>query len=529
MLWKKTVRVQLGTREIVPFVSVPFYLGPKQLGKHIHYMGVTEVGKSKSLAWFASSLILQGYSCAVIDPHADLAHDVLRLLMDNGLYKRQDTMQKVWYLDFSREDAWIAFNVLKQRGQPHTIAESVLEAFHRAYPELSTGSASFDTLVLNGVMLLIANSLPLTALYKLLTDGSYRKTLYAKEKDESVVAVFRDWFDLLSPNEQSVQAGSARRRANLLTFHPAVKHCLGQSENRLDFRKLMDEGVSLIVNLGGLSEGAQRLLGCLLTVGFEQAALSREDIPEEDRRAYKLFLDEFSMFSAQSEVGLARMLSLVRKYKLTVVFANQDFAQFQSSQMRGALQNTLPVYFRLGRDDAVWAAERLGRADPEHIKHEVRALGGNELKTEPNPSYFSLQEEFEGWARRIEEQWEQHCFVKVNRQVPKRLKRFVRPFHTYHIRTVTVPKAKHSHEAVEKVKEAYAKILLTPLGSSVGAEEMGAGEESAWHQGLQGFVRKAQIGERRERHETGAVGQSTRSQGPLENGLTTRRRSLYAN
>lgn len=514
LLTRTGVRVHLGFRELLPCISIPFYLTSKQLGKHIHYMGVTEVGKSKSLAWFATQLMRQGSACAVIDPHADLAVDCLRLLMDAGLYQRQqaETMRKVWYLDFSREDGAIAFNVLRQeREHPHAIAEHVLEAMHRAYPELATGAASFDTLVLNGVMLLIRNELPLTALYRLLTDAPFRRSLYAKEPEENVVGVFRDWFDLLSPNEQSVQAGAARRRANLLTFNPAVARPLSQRENHLDFRRLMDEGVSVIVSLGGLSEGAQRLLGCLLTVGFEQAALSREDLPEDARRPYKLFLDEFSMFSAQSEVGLARMLSLVRKYKLTVVFANQDFAQFTSQQMRGALQNTLPVYFRLGRDDAVWAAERLGRADPQHVKHEVRPLGGHELKSEPNPSYFSLQEEFEAWARRIEEQWEQHAFVKINREVPKHFTRWVRPFRTYHIKTVTVPKPQHTAEEIQALKDAYARLLLTPLSalvSALGTVAEGAPGEDA----LEGHARK--------RWEGGSSSDDAKP-------LTTRRLSSY--
>jgi hypothetical protein len=525
MLFRNTIRVQLGTRELVPFVSVPFHLGPKQLEKHIHYMGVNGVGKSKSLAWFASSLIRQGRSCAVIDPHADLAHDTLRLLIDNGHYKNQETgMQKIWYVDFSREDRWIAFNVLRQQGSRHKVAGSILEAFHRAYPELSEGAASFDTLVSNRVMLLMANDLPLTYLFKLLTDLEFRRSLYEKEPEESVVAVFRDWFDTLSPNEQSTQAGSARRRANLLTFDPAIRNCLSQQENRLDFRRLMDEGVSLILSLGGLSEQTQRLLGCLLTVGFEQAALSREDILEHHRRPYTLILDEFSMFSAQSEVGLARMLSLVRKYKLTVVFANQDFVQFRSQQMRGALQHTIPVYFRLGRDDAVWAAERLGKADPEYIKHEVIPLGGNELKAEPNPSYFSLQEQYEMWAKRIEEQWDQQCFVKINRHVPARLKRFIPPFSTFHVQTMTVPKPRHTHEHFLSLTDAYARFLLTTLdqvneGSHGARESMPAEDAQTRLEGLETMETHLSW----EKGKNGALGHLERAQAPLEKELTRRR------
>src|SRR5262249_40256862 len=52
------------------------------------------------------------------------------------------------------------------------------------------------------------------------------------------------------------------------------------------------------IHLGGLDAQTQRLLGCLLTVGFETAALSRADLPPWRRSAYHLIIDEFSQFSA---------------------------------------------------------------------------------------------------------------------------------------------------------------------------------------------------------------------------------------
>src|SRR5581483_9543568 len=114
----------------------------------------------------------------------------------------------------------------------------------------------------------------------------------------------------------------------------------GQTENALDFRALMDSGTSVIFNLGGLDEDTQRLLGCLLTVGFEVAALSRSDTPEESRRQYHLIIDEFSQFSAQSEESLARVLSLARNYGLYLTLAHQTWSQL-SSRLHGALQNAI--------------------------------------------------------------------------------------------------------------------------------------------------------------------------------------------
>lgn len=91
---------------------------------------------------------------------------------------------------------------------------------------------------------------------------------------------------------------STLRRVFLLTFSPSLRFPLGHSENALNLRDIMDRGTSIVFNLGGLDEDSQRLLGSLLTVGFEVAALSRADIPSDRRRRYHLMIDEFSQFSA---------------------------------------------------------------------------------------------------------------------------------------------------------------------------------------------------------------------------------------
>lgn len=77
--------------------------------------------------------------------------------------------------------------------------------------------------------------------------------------------------------------------------------------------------------------------------------------------------------------------------------AHQTWSQL-SAKLQGALQNGLPIYFRLGFDDAAWAAPRLGQADPYHVKHEVRPLAGKELGMEYHPVYFQQQEEYEAWS-----------------------------------------------------------------------------------------------------------------------------------
>jgi len=185
-------------------------------------------------------------------------------------------------------------------------------------------------------------------------------------------------------------------------------------------------------------------------------------MPEHKRNLYNLIMDEFSMFSAQSEEALARVLSLARKYNLFLTLAHQTWSQL-SERLQGALQNATPIYFRLGYDDAVWAAPRIGHANPHHTKHEPRALQGQALTVEHNPVYFQMQEEYEAWTRRIEGLWPQYAYVKYNRHVPNLLRKFFRNTGTVKIKTVNVPQPTATSEEIQNIKDYYAQALMKPL------------------------------------------------------------------
>src|SRR6266545_1436340 len=151
---------------------------------HAHVIGVSGSGKSRFLAGYYLALLKAGLPATLIDPHGDLAQLVLAHLVAAGVYRDPGAYQRILYLDLpaaERSGKFLPFNVLATPGAPHTIAANIKEAFHRAYPELAHGAPMFDTLVQDGTKVLITNHLPLTALYRLLTDQPWRNQLLARE------------------------------------------------------------------------------------------------------------------------------------------------------------------------------------------------------------------------------------------------------------------------------------------------------------------------------------------------------------
>ena len=71
----------------------------------------------------------------------------------------------------------------------------------------------------------------------------------------------------------------------------------------------------------------------MMVTKFQLDAMSRADIPEQEREDFYLYVDEFQNFATDS---FSTILSEARKYKLNLVMANQYIDQMTET-VRGAV------------------------------------------------------------------------------------------------------------------------------------------------------------------------------------------------
>jgi hypothetical protein len=412
--------VTLGTFGPLPILRLPLTIRLSQANTHWHIIGTSGSGKSFFLAQLFLSLIKHGRPVTLIDPHGDLAKLVLTHLVAQGRYKDTAAYEQILYLDLpaaEQQERYLPFNPLLQDIPAHTIASNFKEAMHRAFPELSQGAAIFDTLLPRALRVLLANNLPITALEPFLWDEHFRSALLEKLTSPDAATItnyFAHVYAELRRSEQISYAGSVLRRAALLTDLPVLRYSFAQPENRLPFRKIMDAGQSVIINLSLWELEASRLLGCLITVGYEQAALSRAD--STTRRTHHLIVDEFHSFTTQSAQAFASMLSQSRKFGLYLCAAHQFWGQ-ANQHLQDALQNTgIEVVFNVGRTDAEYTAKELGRIDPLQVKHEVV----DEYAVEKtHPVFYNLAEQWQGFAEYLQDLPPRHFALKLRGQKVK--------------------------------------------------------------------------------------------------------------
>ncbi len=291
---------QTGPLPFFPRVKIP----QKARAAHTYVVGITGQGKSKLLEHTLFQDITQGRGCGLLDPHSDLASDTLRYLaswhdksyMDKPYLHDPKNLERIIYFDPSRTDYILPFNVLDTQFGTYETAQNIVEAFRRTWPQSLAEAPQFSNIALAALITLIENKQTLVDMHRLLTDDDFREELLAHVSNAEVVSFFHDRYDRWG-REAPLMRESTLNKVAAFTFNPQLRLILGSKENALDFRRIMDEGKVLIVDLGRCDPETRRLLGSLIVTGLELAALSRKDIARvEDRRPFHFYLDEFQDF-----------------------------------------------------------------------------------------------------------------------------------------------------------------------------------------------------------------------------------------
>jgi hypothetical protein len=422
-----------------PLGLFPYTVPNDARATHMYVIGTTGQGKSKFLESLLVADIRAGRGAGLVDPHADLARDTLSNLLSSGYFARHKAYQRVIYFDPTRSDYTLPFNVLASREQPYAVAQQVIEAFRRTWPQALEEAPRFTNIALAALLVLIAAGKTLVDMAKLLTDRDFREQLLAHVVDPELISFFHDCFDKWG-REGPLMIESTLNKVSAFSFNPHLRRLLGATENRLDFRAIMDRGQVLLVDLGNCDGETRRLVGSLVVTGLEMAALSRKD-SRGARRPFYLFLDEFQDFCAGDGTAktLAQILSECRKFGLQLHLAHQTLGQVQQ-RVAAALGNVgIKVVFSTDRHDAEVMTPELFAVDTAEVKHEAQ--------TEVQHPLFSP----------LSEQWERA--VAAIQELPPRtalIKR--RGAAVAHIRTESIRPYRCRPEAVDRLIETLVKM-----------------------------------------------------------------------
>jgi len=330
-------------------MSREIYISEKDRARHMYIIGKTGVGKSE----FMMDMILQdiraGKGVCFIDPH-----DTVEKILE---YIPPERAEDVIYFDPSDTERPMGLNMLEARTEEEKqfVASSIINLMYKLYDPHKTGiiGPRFEHAIRNAMMtVMVEPGASFIEIVRVLTDQKMVQELLPKVQDPMVRRYWTDQIAQTSDFHKSEVLDYIVSKFGRFVTDKMMRNIIGQSYSAFDFRKVMDEGKILLINLakGRIGEENSAFLGLILVPKILVAAMSRQDIPEKDRRDFYLYVDEFQNFATPD---FATILSEARKYHLNLTVANQFIGQIDEEVKNAVFGNvgTL-ISFRVGVQDA---------------------------------------------------------------------------------------------------------------------------------------------------------------------------------
>lgn len=324
----------------------PFGIKEADRRAHMYLIGKTGTGKSTLIERLILQDIKAGHGTALLDPHGDLVERVLAQVPG----ERQGD---VIYFDVPDREQSIGFNPLSNVPQSkRSLAASGLVGVFRKLWSDSWGPRTEHILRNSLLLLLDQPEASLADVLRLLSDSRYRTVALKSVRSEQVRDFWVKEFQEYPARFKAEAIAPIQNKVGAFLADPTLCRILTQPKSSFNLRQIMDEGKIFLVNLskGKLGEDTASLLGSLLVSSIGLTAIRRADTPEEARRDFYLYLDEFHTFTTRS---LAGMLSELRKYRLNLILAHQYLSQLEP-QVRDAILGNVGtiIAFRIGLPDA---------------------------------------------------------------------------------------------------------------------------------------------------------------------------------
>lgn len=313
--------------------------------RHVYIVGQTGMGKSTLLLNMLVQDIRRGKGVALIDPHGDLAEQLLD-------YIPQRRMTDVIYINPADTEYPVGINLLggdKNIGR-HLIASHLVDIFKKIWSD--SWGPRLEYILRNTILALLeCGGHTLLSIPRLLIDPEFRVVVLTKVQDPVVRTFWQVEYELYPKVFRTETISPIQNKVGQFLSVPVMRNILGQTRNKIDLRSAMDSGRILIVNLakGRLGEDNTGLLGSLIVSKLFLTAMSRSSIPPAERKPFTVYIDEFQSFASDN---FAHTLSEMRKFGLHLVLAHQYLAQLPI-QLKSAVFGNVGtiIAFRIGAED----------------------------------------------------------------------------------------------------------------------------------------------------------------------------------
>lgn len=347
--------------------ETPVMLAPNDKLRHAYIIGQTGTGKSVMMKNMILNDIKAGHGVCFIDPHGDGANDIIARIP-------KERAEDVIIFDASDTERPLGLNLFEAKSieQQDFVIQEAITMLYRLYDPGHTGimGPRFEHWFRNAALAIMADPSGGTFIEvpRIFTDDKYLAEKL-KHVTDSVVKNF--WINEMGQTAEfhkSEVLGWFVGKFGAFMTNTTMRNILGQVQSSLNLREIMDSKKILIVNLskGIVGELNMQLLGMIFISKIQMAAMSRADIPEDQRLPFYLYVDEFQNFATDN---ISQIFSESRKYKLALIVANQFIAQLRDDIKNAVFGNVGTIIsFRVGAEDGEFVGKQF---EPEFTIHDI--------------------------------------------------------------------------------------------------------------------------------------------------------------
>jgi len=324
--------------------------------QHMYVVGKTGTGKTALLKNMALQDIIRGDGLAIVDPHGEFAEEVLDRIPISRV-------NDVVYFNPADTEFPISFNILEVPDQKykHLVASGLIGVFTKIWANV--WSARMEYILTNCILALLDTpGTTLLGIMRLLVDRDYRQKIVDNIQDPVVKSFWLNEYEQWRDQYRNEAIAPIQNKVGQFLNVSLVRNIVGQPESSINIPNIMDTGKILLVNVskGRIGEDNSALLGAMLITKIQLAAMERVRIPEQERKDFFLYVDEFQNFATDS---FATILSEARKYRLNLTLAHQYVGQLVT-------ENTTRVRDAVFGNVGTLVTFRVGAADAEFLEKE---------------------------------------------------------------------------------------------------------------------------------------------------------------
>ncbi len=344
--------------------QIRFGIKPNDRRRHMYIIGKTGTGKSTLMQRMAISDIYQGNGLGFIDPHGDSIDLILEHIPD-------DRMDDVILFDPSDLHHPLAINMLElfDPEQKGLVASGLIEVFKKRF-EFSWGPRLEHLLRHLILSLLEVPGSTMLGINRMLTDLTYRRYIVHLLEDPVMIDFWNNEYPQLEDSRQGAEAiAPIQNRIGQFLASPIIRNLVSNAKSTVKFDDIMNEGKVLLVNLskGKIGDDNSNILGSLIVSRLQFAAMSRVVVPEDQRRDFFLYVDEFQNFVTSS---FATILSEARKYRLSVILAHQYIGQLEQAGLTNPAEVREAIFGNVGS----MVSFTIGQSDAEVLAKEFAGV-----------------------------------------------------------------------------------------------------------------------------------------------------------